>query len=367
MPNSDKAFMQLAIQLASQGEGSVEPNPMVGCVLVRNNEVVSSGWHEEFGGPHAEVNALRGIVATGATAYVTLEPCSHFGKTGPCCDALIQAKILRAVVAVEDPNPLVSGKGIERMRSAGIQVDVGELRDVAFQLLAPYLKKAKAKIPWMIAKWAMTFDGKIATASGDSKWISNEDSREVVHQIRSRCDGVMVGIGTALADDPMLNARLEDDQSPKRIATRIVVDSNARLPLDSKLAQTAKQFPTIVAVGNSADSEKCEQLRELGCEIFQSNAKEPNERLMELLRHLGEKGMTNVLVEGGGELLGSLNDIGQIDECHVFVGAKLLGGSNSHSPVGGNGQDLMGDSSQLKLQSVQRIGDDTYIVARTVT
>ena len=204
--------MRLAIELAAKGEGCVEPNPMVGCVIVRDGQIIGQGFHNQFGGPHAEINALSSIDsdahdAAGATAYVTLEPCSHVGKTGPCCDALIESEIAKVVVACVDPNPLVSGQGIKRLRDAGIKVEIGLLESEARELIAPYLKRIETGKPWVIAKWAMTLDGKIATATGDSQWISNSDSRSIVHELRGKVDAIMVGIGTALADDPMLNAR----------------------------------------------------------------------------------------------------------------------------------------------------------------
>ena len=241
MPKTDQHYMSLAVQAAQNGQGHVEPNPMVGCVIVADDQVIGIGWHENYGGPHAELNAMTSVKAelkdkiAGATAYVSLEPCSHQGKTGPCCDALIAAKIARVVIAVVDPNPKVSGQGIAKMQVAGIEVVTDVLTDKAEQVVAPYLKRTRTGVPWVIAKWAMTIDGSIASASGDSQWISNEKSRKRVHDLRRRVDAVMVGIGTALADDPMLNPR----PAGKRIVTRVVVDSAVRLPLDSCLLYTS--------------------------------------------------------------------------------------------------------------------------------
>ena len=374
----DESFMRLAIELAKKGEGCVEPNPMVGCVLVRNGTVVGQGYHEKFGGPHAEVNAIEStkdnasLSTTGTTAYVTLEPCSHVGKTGPCSQALIAAGVSRVVIACKDPNPLVAGNGIKQLRAAGIEVDTGVLEDQARVVLAPFLKTIEKQTPWIIAKWAMTLDGKIATRTGDSKWISNEQSRAVVHQLRSRVDAIMVGIGTAIADDPMLNARLDETlnpqagcQSTRAPALRVIVDTNVRLSSNSKLAQTAHQYPTLIAVHSSADKEKCELLESLGCEIFTTDFDQPNERLTDLLRHLSAQRITNLLVEGGGQLLGSLNDMNQIDEVHCFIGPKIIGGENTVSPIQGSGFDLIKNASELDIQSVQQIGDDIYTVGRT--
>ena len=362
--------MELAVKAAANGQGFVEPNPMVGCVIVADNEVIGLGWHETFGGPHAEVNAINSVKSdlkikiAGATAYVSLEPCSHQGKTGPCCDALIAANIARVVVAVVDPNPNVSGQGIERLRSAGIEVVTGVLADEAEQVLAPYLKRTQTGLPWVIAKWAMTVDGRIATASGDSKWISNEKSRKRVHDLRRRVDAVMVGIGTALADDPMLNPR----PSGKRTVTRVVVDSGVRIPLESKVVRTANEFPTLIAVdGDQAktQTDKIAALRKSGCEIWQSDlGQTPNDRVLGLLKHLADNGMTNVMVEGGSQILGALNDIAQIDEIHLFTGAKLLGGKNALPPVGGAETPLMDGATALQLQQVERIENDVYSVYR---
>ena len=391
MSNSEEQYMLYAIELAARGQGHVEPNPMVGCVLVRDDQIIGHGFHEQFGGPHAEINAIdsignlddsveqqRHLNAAGATAFVTLEPCSHVGKTGPCCDALIEAKISRVVVACLDPNPLVAGQGIKRLEEAGIKVEVGMLESQACSIMAPYLKRIEQSKPWVIAKWAMTLDGKIATSTGDSKWISSSDSRQLVHGLRARVDAVMVGIGTALADDPMLNARLDEQSrtasgagvlpsettpSTRSPALRVVVDSMARLGLESKLVRTAEEIPTLIAVGPGADSAKLEQLAAHGCQLFKHPSTDPTERLDALLSHLADQQLTNVLVEGGGQLLGSLHDLHQIDEVHCFIGPKIVGGEGI-SPVHGNGLELIKDSMQLSIRSVEQIGNDVYVVGR---
>lgn len=365
-PNSDAQFMALAISHSLAGQGAVEPNPMVGCIIVADGEIIGQGWHEKFGGPHAEINALNSVKpenkhrVEGATAFVSLEPCSHQGKTGPCCEALIHAKVGRVVVAVEDPNPEVAGRGILRLRAAGIQVNVGQQADQAAEILGPYLKRLRTGFPWIVAKWAMTIDGKIATASGSSQWISNQHSRKYVHDLRRRCDVVMAGIGTATADDPMLNPR----PAGERDVIRAIVDSQARLSLDSKIVQTSDQHRTLIAVGPKACIEKTRALQQAGCEIWQGNSDDANDRLLEFLRHLAERGCTNVMVEGGGKLLGALNDLGKIDEAHVFIGGKLLGGHDAVSPVVGSGKNLMADATGFNLKSVQQIDSDIYAIYR---
>ena len=283
-------------------------------------------------------------------------------------------------MACVDPNPLVSGQGIKRLRDAGIKVEIGLLESEARELIAPYLKRIETGKPWVIAKWAMTLDGKIATATGDSQWISNSDSRNIVHELRGKVDAIMVGIGTALADDPMLNARLGEhadskatSQEPNFIsagsplqrspALRVVVDSMARISLESKLVQSAKEIPTLIATSSESDSAKRQQLIELGCDVFTNDSADPNERLDALLSHLAQQQITNVLVEGGGQLLGSLNDLQQIDEIHCFIGPKIIGGSGK-TPVYGTGVELINDSTQIAIRSVKQLGDDVYIIGR---
>jgi diaminohydroxyphosphoribosylaminopyrimidine deaminase / 5-amino-6-(5-phosphoribosylamino)uracil reductase len=355
--------MARAIELARRGEGAVEPNPMVGCVIVCGEEVVAEGWHRRYGSPHAEVEALTvaGPRAKGATAYVTLEPCCHQGKTPPCTQALIAAGVRRIVCAQRDPFPQVSGRGIEELQRAGIEVDVGILQSEAQKLNAPYLKLIKTGRPWIIAKWAMTLDGRMATARGDSKWISGQESRNVVHQLRGRVDAILVGSGTARADDPLLTAR----PPGPRVATRIVVDSQASLGVDSQLVRTASQAPVLVAAGSVAAAKaKRDQLTAAGCEVLALDGSSSNDRLLQLLDELGRRRMTNVLVEGGPKLLGSLFDLGAIDEVHVFIARKLVGGTGARAPFIGAGVDKIGDALQLDETQWQQLGDDVYAHGR---
>lgn len=358
----DHRWMTRALELALRGQGAVEPNPMVGCVIVRQHRLVGEGWHTGFGRPHAEIEALRaaGAAASGATVYVTLEPCCHHGKTPPCTDALIRAAVRRVVVGHPDPFPTVAGGGIAELRQAGIQVDVGALEQEALELNAPYLKRVRGGRPWIIAKWAMTLDGKIATRTGHSRWISGPASRARVHRLRGRVDAVLIGRRTAERDDPLLTAR----PPGPRLATRIVVDSLARLSPDSQLARTASEAPVLVAVGPHADAEHCGRLSAAGCHIWTSAAEDPSQRLLDLLDELGHRQMTNVLVEGGGRLLGSLFDAGQIDEVHLFLAAKLAGGQDAPSPVGGWGIDRMSQARTLRNPVVEQLEDDLYVHGR---
>ena len=258
--------MARALLIATQGEGHVEPNPMVGCVIARGEKIICEGWHAKYGEAHAEAAALRSTDddVAGATMYVTLEPCSHHGKTPPCADAIVEAGIGRVVIAQEDPFPQVAGRGIQRLREAGIEVTTGVLAAEARQLNAPYLARVVEKRPWIIAKWAMTLDGKLASRTGDSQWISGESSREIVHALRGRVDSVLVGRGTAAADNPLLTAR----PAGARVATRIVVDTTAQLALDSQLVKTASAAPVLIAVGQQADDQKCDALRSAGCQVL---------------------------------------------------------------------------------------------------
>ncbi|MBI2478733.1 MAG: bifunctional diaminohydroxyphosphoribosylaminopyrimidine deaminase/5-amino-6-(5-phosphoribosylamino)uracil reductase RibD, partial [Planctomycetia bacterium] len=258
--------MTRAIELAQRGEGAVEPNPMVGCVIARDGQVVGEGWHPRFGGPHAEVEALHdaGEAARGATMLVTLEPCCHQGKTPPCVDAIVNAGLTRVIVAQRDPFPQVDGGGIRMLQAAGIEVEVGVCAERARELNAPYLKLVNTGMPWVIAKWAMTLDGKIATRTGNSQWISNAASRAVVHRIRGRVDAIIVGSGTVRADDPLLTAR----PAGPRVATRIVFDSTASLSVDSRLAKTIESAPVLVVATANAPTENVRRLTESGCEVL---------------------------------------------------------------------------------------------------
>jgi diaminohydroxyphosphoribosylaminopyrimidine deaminase/5-amino-6-(5-phosphoribosylamino)uracil reductase len=358
--------MGRALALAALGQGRVEPNPMVGCVIVRDSQVVGEGFHEHFGGPHAEVNAIAmaGSRAARATAYVTLEPCCHHGKTPPCTQALIDAGVKRVVVATQDPFPLVDGRGLAELRGAGIQCDAGVREVDASWLLAPYRKLLATGRPWTIAKWAMTLDGKFATPSGHSQWISSEASRCVVHQLRGRMDAIIVGSGTARTDDPLLTARPVDHADCKRIATRIVVDSKASLPLESRLARTAGDIPVLVAVANSADPRACKRLATSGMEVFRCAGDSHAARLESLLDELGRRRMSNILVEGGSKLLGTLFDLRAIDEVHVFIAPKLAGGAAAPSPIAGTGIDRMSDALRLADIAIEELDGDTYIHGR---
>jgi diaminohydroxyphosphoribosylaminopyrimidine deaminase/5-amino-6-(5-phosphoribosylamino)uracil reductase len=359
---NDSDWMCRALELAERGRGYVEPNPLVGAVVVRDGACVGEGCHERFGQAHAEVNALNvaGERARGATLYVTLEPCCHQGKTPPCTDAVLRAGIARVVAAMADPFPQVAGQGAEQLRAAGVAVDIGLGEAEARQLNTPYLHLLATGRPYVTAKWAMTLDGKIATAAGDSKWISNEQSRRRVHELRGRMDGIVIGIGTALADDPLLTARPPGPRMP----LRIVLDSRARLPVTSQLARTAHEFPTLVVTAAGLSDQVTAPLREAGCEILALPDEGSRPRVDALLAELGRRRFTNLLIEGGSEILGSFLDAGAVHEVYAFIAPRLAGGAAARSPFGGTGVRAIADALPLSDCRVEWIEGDLLVRGR---
>jgi diaminohydroxyphosphoribosylaminopyrimidine deaminase/5-amino-6-(5-phosphoribosylamino)uracil reductase len=355
---TDDDWMRRALELAERGRGSVEPNPLVGAVVVRDGTLVGEGWHERFGGPHAEVNALAaaGDAARGATLYVTLEPCCHHGKTPPCTDAILRAGIKRVVAAMADPFPEVAGHGHAILRDAGVVVDGGIGEAVARELNRPYLTLLRLGRPYVHAKWAMSLDGKIATRTRRSKWISGDAARGLVHELRGRMDAIIVGAGTVRADDPLLTAR----PPGPRTAARIVL-TTAELPTDSQLLQTAADVPVVIAtVGRVPDP----SYDRTGIEVLELPAKDGRPSVAALLQELGRRRLTNVLVEGGAAVFGSFHDAGLIDELHVFVAPKVIGGAAALPPVGGSGLETVNGGRPLSLSRWEQIGDDLYVNAR---
>ena len=382
----DREFLRLALALAAKGEGFVEPNPMVGCVIVKGGRIVGTGYHRHFGGPHAERVALRraGSLARGSCAYVTLEPCNHFGKTPPCAEALVRAGVTRVVVAIRDPNPMVAGRGIRRLRAAGVRVDLGLLRAEAMALAAPFVKIHREHRPYVILKWAQSIDGKIATWTGDSQWITSRASRAAGHALRGRVDAVIVGVGTVLSDDPMLTARLA---RPRRQAVRVVLDTNLRTPPGAKLVKTARRVPTLIVTSKCQNVETSKRqnvemsksqkvkkskrqnvvrllrrrrrmLERAGCEICEVDRERHGLNLVRLLDFLHGRGATNVLVEGGGEVLGSFVRAGLADEARVFVAPRLIGGHEAPGPLGQDGPAMMGDITGTRVARIFTLGPD---------
>lgn len=359
----DQCMMTRALELARRGQGRVEPNPMVGAVVVQNGKIVGEGWHQVYGGPHAEVIALEQAAsqALRATLYVTLEPCCHHGKTPPCTEAIIKAGIKEVVAAGSDPFPQVAGGGFSVLAQSGIEVRIDVQRDEAERLNAPYLKLVRTGLPYVIAKWAMTLDGKIATSTGESKWISGEESRQMVHGLRGRVDGIVVGIVTVLADDPLLTAR----PAGPRVATRIVLDSHLKTPLDSQLVRSAKEVPTLI-VHVSHDDHRIANLTASGCECLRIESPHRSERIHLLLKELGQRRMTNLLVEGGAAILGSFFDAEAVDEVWAFMAPKWIGNSEARSPLDGIGGRGISPISQLEDVTVEQVGQDALLRGRCI-
>lgn len=347
----DQHWMRRALNLAEMGRGAVEPNPLVGAVVVRDGIVVGEGYHERFGGPHAEVHALAaaGDRARGATLYVTLEPCCHQGKTPPCTEAIVRAGIIRVVSAMIDPFSEVSGQGIATLSAHGIECSSGICATDAARQNAPYLTVIEEQRPYVHAKWAMSLDGKLATRTGDSKWISGEESRRRVHELRGRMDAIIVGAGTVRADDPLLTAR----PSGPRVATRIVLTSDGLLPPNCQLLGTRSQAPLLVVAPEGCVA--------AGSEVLAVPAVHGRASIVALLTELGRRRMTNVLVEGGPTVLGSFNDAAMVDEVHVFVAPRLIGGNRESSPVCGAGIATIREAMPLMRWNHERVGQDIYI------
>ena len=355
----DEVFMREALRIARNAEGRTSPNPLVGAVIVREGRIIAEGWHREAGTSHAEIHALEmaGELAVGATLYVTLEPCAHYGRTGPCAKAVAEAGIHRVVVGMEDPNPLVSGKGIDMLKSAGIEVECGVLEEECRRLNRTFLKWITTGLPFVALKTAMTLDGKIATAAGKSQWITNEASRRRVHELRDRFDGILVGIGTVLADNPSLTTRLPDGAGKNPI--RIVADSMGRTPLDSRLLQD-KLAPTIIAVTEMAPKDRIEALRREGAEILVSGSG-PRVDFSLLMKQLGERELLSVLVEGGGTVNFSLLRDGLVDQVYAFIAPKLVGGAAALSPVEGEGFGELSEAVELEEPTAEMIEGDLLL------
>lgn len=365
-------YMAEALELAKRGIGFVAPNPMVGAVIVRNGEIIGRGWHRKYGDLHAERNAFadcdaKGIDCTGADMYVTLEPCCHHGKQPPCTDAIIEHGIKRVFVGSGDPNYMVSGKGIAILRENGIEVVEGILKKECDRLNEIFFYWITHKSPFVTVKYAMTLDGKIATWSGESKWITGEEARLDVQHERLRHTAIMAGIGTVLADDPMLTCRIEGGRNP----IRIICDSNLRIPLDSNIVRTAKEIPTIIATtnrGKGTDIEKSEKkrmLREMGCTIISTKAHNEQVDLNTLFRRLSDMNIDSVLVEGGGELNESLFWSKHVNKVKAYIAPKIFGGENAKSPVEGLGVRTPDDAYIIENPEIRTIGND-FVIEGTV-
>ncbi|MBU3171509.1 bifunctional diaminohydroxyphosphoribosylaminopyrimidine deaminase/5-amino-6-(5-phosphoribosylamino)uracil reductase RibD [Clostridium estertheticum] len=359
----DNYYMKKALELSKKAVGFVNPNPLVGAVIVKDNKIIGEGYHEHFGGPHAEVNAFKNATedVEGATMYVTLEPCAHYGKTPPCAEAIVKNKIAKVIVGIIDPNPLVAGKGVEILRKAGIEVTTGIIENEIRKTNEIFIKYITTKKPFCIMKTAMTLDGKIATTTGDSKWISNEKSRAYVHQLRNRVAGIMVGIGTVLSDNPELTTRREGKISTNPI--RIIIDSTAKIPLDSKVLKCDEKTKTIIVTTKFASDTKICAIKQKGAEVIVTPSKNNKVDLSYLMEALGDKGMDSILLEGGSTLNYSALDEGIVDKVITFISPKIFGGTSGKTTVGGKGINLVKDSIMLQDTQVSRFDEDIMIEA----
>lgn len=350
-------MMRLALSEARKGVGKTAPNPAVGCVIVKDGLVVGKGWHRKAGTPHAEVHALRaaGELAAGADVYVTLEPCSHFGKTPPCAKALIEARVARVFVAMVDPNPLVSGRGIRMLQDAGITVEVGFLEAESRELNRPFIKWMQTRRPYVVLKSALTLDGKSATSTGDSKWVTGDVARREVHRLRGRLDAIMVGVGTVLKDDPLLTCRVPGGKDP----LRVVVDSTLRIPRHAALFNLKSPAQTVIATCCS-DRARIDAVAAHGVEVMSCREKEGRVDLDDLLAKLGERGVQSILLEGGSHLAGAFLRGGLIDHCMLFLAPKLVGGGGL-GLFAGEGVHLMADAIRLEDVKVRRVGIDLLV------
>lgn len=353
--------MKLAIELAKKGVGYVNPNPLVGAVIVKDGKIVGQGYHRAFGEDHAEVDAIKNSNGdiTNSTMYVTLEPCSHYGKTPPCVNTIIKNGISKVVVAMKDPNPIVSGRGINILRESGVEVIVGVLEEEARRLNEVFIKYITKNKPFVILKTAMTLDGKIATTIGDSKWISNEKSRYYVHKLRHKVSVIMVGINTIIKDNPKLTTRLNEIEGKDPI--RVIVDSKGRVPISSNILNIKSNSKTIIATTDKMDKNKVKEIEAKGGEVIVTPATDNKVDIKYLIKKLGQQGIDSILLEGGGTLNYSCLNEGVVDKVISFISPKIIGGSEAKTPIEGKGKDYIRDSFKLRDISVSRFDEDIMI------
>ncbi len=358
MNDQDRLYMGRALELAILGRGKTSPNPMVGAVVVKDGQVAGEGYHQKAGSPHAEIIALdnAGEKARGATLYVNLEPCSHYGRTGPCANAVVEAGISRVVIAMADPNPLVCGRGISYLEQRNVEVRTGVLEDEALLLNEVFIKYITTGSPFVVLKAAMSLDGKIAARTGDSRWVTGPEARSRVHVLRSLYDVVLVGINTVLADDPLLTVRLPGEK--RKNPVRIVVDSLARTPVNSLVLSQLAEAPTIIATTGRAGAQKIARLKEAGAEVLVVPGDGPRVDLKWLMAELARREITSVMIEGGGEINASALESGLVDKIIWFIAPKIVGGRLSPGPVGGPGITLMAEARQIENLTVTQFGYD---------
>lgn len=360
---TEEAYMRLALELAEKGCGWTAPNPMVGAVIVKNGRIIGQGWHEKYGGLHAERNALAACMESpeGATMYVTLEPCCHHGKQPPCVEAILQAKIARVVIGSADPNPLVAGKGVRILREHGVSVTEHVLREACDKVNEVFFHYIQTQKPFVVMKYAMTMDGKIAAYTGESKWITGEAARAHVQALRHRYMAIMVGVGTVLADDPMLTCRIPDGKHP----IRIICDSRLRTPLTAQVVKTAAQIPTILATCCTS-LEKRMEYEKAGCHVVTVDEKNGHVNLVQLMEKLGHNQIDSILLEGGGTLAWAAMESGIVQKVCAYIAPKLFGGQDAKTPIEGIGVKTPAEAFFLKNSSIRQLGEDFLIESEVV-
>lgn len=359
----DRDYMALALELAKRGVGWASPNPMVGAVIVKEGRIIGQGWHEKCGQPHAERNALAACTESpqGSTIYVTLEPCCHYGRQPPCTQAILDAGIRRVVVGSGDPNPLVAGKGLALLRQAGVEITEHVLEDECVKLNEVFFHYIRTKRPYVVMKYAMTLDGKIAAYTGDSKWVTGAEARAHVQQLRHRYTGIMVGVGTVLADDPLLTCRIPGGRNP----TRIICDTQLRTPLTAQVVTTAKDSPTLLATC-CTDPKKRAAYEAAGCQVLTGPERDGHVDLNWLMDELGRREIDSILLEGGGTLNWAALEQGIVQKVLTYIAPKLAGGKEAKTPVEGTGISLMSQAIRLTHSTVTQIGEDFLIESEVV-
>ncbi len=361
---AEEQFMKRAIELAKQGAGWTAPNPLVGAVVVKNGRVIGEGYHRKYGELHAERNALAACTEdpAGATLYVTLEPCCHYGKTPPCTEIIIEKKIAKVVIGSRDPNPKVAGKGARILREHGIEVVEDYMREACDALNPVFFHYITTKTPYVVLKFAMTLDGKIATRTGASKWITGEAARNHVHQLRSRYAGILAGIGTVLADDPMLNCRIDGAHQP----LRIILDSHLRIPMGSRLVRSAKEYPLLIVCNESTrdreeGTNRIQKLEEAGAKVWTLPEKNGHPDLNVLMQRLGEEKIDSVLIEGGGTVNEAALKAHIVHHVYAYIAPKIFGGEDAKTPVEGSGICLPQECAKLRLAKITVLLNDMLL------
>lgn len=351
--------MKRAIELAKKGEGRVNPNPLVGAVIVKDGKIIGEGYHEKIGGNHAEINAFNNCTekAKGGTLYVNLEPCSHYGKTPPCVDRIIEERISEVYISIKDPNPKVGGRGIEKLKENGVKVSLGLLEKESGRLNEIFIKYMEDEYPFVVLKGGISLDGKISTKTGESMWITGEESRKHAHGLRNKYSGILVGIETVIGDDPRLTCRVENGNNP----TRIIVDSSLRIPIGSEILKKQDGAKTIIGTLKNSNKDKKEKLKSLGIEIIELSEEKGRVNLRELFKKLKDREIDSVLIEGGGTINYSALETDLVDKIYLYIAPKIIGGKDSKTFVEGEGIDLLSNSYNFNIENIQILGEDVLL------